>query len=299
MPTLQSTRWCFTTNNYTQDHITLFSTFFETDDVVYAIVGREQGEQGTPHLQGFCILSRNRTHRWIRERLPHSHIEKARGSSKQAAEYCKKENDFSEFGEFPGAQGKRTDLEEVLAWSDQFELDHGRAPTSPEVAQEHPSTYIRYPRVVRALFHRAERPKLRTGELRQWQRELNDALAEDPDDRTIQFFVDYEGGNGKTWFQQYFLTHNKKSQLLTIGKRDDLAHAIDESCTVFLFNVPRDGIQFLQYTVLEQLKDRMVFSPKYNSRLKILQNKCHVVVFTNEDPDMTKMSADRYVITQL
>jgi hypothetical protein len=87
--------------------------------------------------------------------------------------------------------------------------------------------------------------------------------------------------------------------LLAPGKRDDLAHAIDVSKSVFLFNVPRGSMEFLQYGVLEQLKDRVIFSPKYESTTKVILQKTHVVVFCNEEPDLTKMSADRYVIRNL
>jgi len=44
------------------------------------------------------------------------------------------------------------------------------------------------------------------------------------------------------------------------------------------------------------LKDRFVFSPKYDSKTKWLSNQPHVVVFMNEHPDMTKLSHDRYRI---
>lgn len=92
--------------------------------------------------------------------------------------------------------------------------------------------------------------------------------------------------------------HSDKTQVLSIGKRDDIAHVIDVSKSVFFFNVPRGGMEFFQYTILEQLKDRMVFSPKYNSKMKFLHKTPHVLVFCNEEPDLTKMSEDRYHIVR-
>ena len=41
-----------------------------------------------------------------------------------------------------------------------------------------------------------------------------------------------------------------------------------------------------------------MFSPKYNSRMKILDKVSHVVVLMNEMPDRNKLSADRYKITR-
>ena len=43
------------------------------------------------------------------------------------------------------------------------------------------------------------------------------------------------------------------------------------------------------------MKNGYVFCSKYESRVKQL-SPCHVVVFMNEDPDMNKLSKDRYVI---
>jgi hypothetical protein len=111
------------------------------------------------------------------------------------------------------------------------------------------------------------------------------------------FYVDDEGGKGKSWFQAWYLTKNpEKTQVLSAGKRDDIAHTIDKTKSVFFFNIPRGGMEYLQYPILEQLKDRMVFSPKYNSTMKFLTAVPHVVVFCNEHPDMNKMSLDRYII---
>lgn len=85
-------------------------------------------------------------------------------------------------------------------------------------------------------------------------------------------------------------------QRLSIGRRDDLAFAIDVSKRLFVFDIPRGSMEYLQYNILEQLKDQMVFSPKYQSATKILPHPVHVIVFTNENPDLTKMTPDRYKI---
>jgi hypothetical protein len=74
---------------------------------------------------------------------------------------------------------------------------------------------------------------------------------------------------------------------------------VDESKRIFLFNIPRGQMEYLQYSVMEQLKDRMVFSPKYQSSTKLLRFVPHVVVFCNEAPDMEKMTADRYILKEL
>lgn len=297
MPSRQATRVVFTTNNYTQAHEQAISDFLNGEDVRYGIFGREVGESGTRHLQGFAIVTRQRTLHWFRNHLPHSHIEFARGTSQQARDYCKKDGDFLEFGDFPANGGSRSDLQQLFEWSDEFTIAHGRAPNSPEVARAFPREYTKYPRLVRTLFHRADPPELQTGQPRQWQADLAAELEEEADRRSVIFYVDPDGGNGKTWFQQWFFTnHPNDVQILSIGKRDDLAHVIDPTKKTFFFNVPRGGMEYFQYTIAEQLKDRMVFSPKYNSRMKFMMQNVHVVVFCNEDPDMEKMTEDRYIL---
>ena len=73
--------------------------------------------------------------------------------------------------------------------------------------------------------------------------------------------------------------------MVGVRKRDDIAHCIDMTKSVFLFNMPSGRMEFLQYTILQQLKDLNGFSPNYNMVMKILCSKCHVVVFCNEQPD--------------
>lgn len=295
-----SKRWCFTLNNYSDEQLASVTEFLTRDPPVkYGIFGKEVAESGTPHLQGFAIFFSNQRLRAVRGYIPRAHWEQARGTSQQAADYCKKDGDFTEFGTFPANQGRRTDLEVALAWATEFEESNGRAPESPDIAKHQPSVYLRCPRFARMCQHRAQPRQLEFGDAKPWQRELEAALQEEPDDRTVRFIVDVDGGKGKTWFQRWYLTKYPETQILSIGKRDDLAMAVNVSCRCFFFNIPRGGLELLQYTILEQLKDKVVFSPKYHSGTKYLHSACHVVVFTNEEPDQTKMSRGRMNITYL
>jgi len=107
--------WCFTLNNYTDED----QARLRAVDCTYLIFGREVGEQGTPHLQGFVI-----THTRIRlaqvkvllgtDRV---HVEKARGSPEQADDYCKKDGDFECIGT-PPARRKRTRDELAVEFRD-------------------------------------------------------------------------------------------------------------------------------------------------------------------------------------
>lgn len=290
---MQSKRWCFTLNNYTAEEFASFITKGDDPSVVYMVFGREVGENGTPHLQGFIIFNRNFRFRRVKEFLsPRVHVEVTRGTSQQASDYCKKDGDFIERGVLPGPQGRTNRFDDFRDWV--MSCDH--KPTPSEVALQFPSIYLQYGRVMEWIDlvygHKMTVPS----PFRPYQQALADDLKEDADDRVVKFIVDEEGNKGKSFFVRKYFLENSDTQVLSIGKRDDLAHCIDESKRVFLFDLPRSGAEFLQYSVLEQLKDGFIFSPKYNSRTKILSKKAHVCVFMNEQPDFTKLSEDRYEI---
>ena len=296
----KSRRLVFTLNNYTSDEEQKVADHLDSDLVKYGIYGRETGAEGTPHLQGFVIYPQPQRFSYFhRLACARAHLEVARAKSANAADYCKKEGDFEEFGELPDAQGKRSDIDNFKEWVSNLTTP----PSEREIARAFPALFLRYRQNLMDLGrHLGPEPifGLGDGNLRGWQRELEQSLEEDPDDRTVQFLLDPDGGSGKTWFVKYWLEkHPTHTQVLSIGKRDDLAHAVDPSKTIFLFDIPRGGMEYLQYSVLEKLKDGIIFSGKYASMAKILPNKVHVIVFCNERPDVLALTHDRYKITEL
>ncbi len=303
--------WCFTHNNYTEPDLTILRQYGERigqrdDSLVYLVYGREVGDGGTPHLQGYLCFPSPKSFNQVRALFqPLSaapHVEKSRGTPTQASTYCKKDNDFEEFGCLPAGHGRRTDLDRFIEWVPGQYESRGRPPSESECALAFPALFLRYRRNMLDLSTMLCPPPVFVpdgSELRDWQVELETSLDSEADDRTIRFYVDTDGGKGKSWFIRYYISKQKDAQLLGIGKRDDIAHMIDTSKRFFFFNIPRGSIEYLQYTVLEQLKDRMVVSPKYNSHVKVFPTNVHVVVMTNEEPDQSKMSADRYIITTL
>lgn len=305
MPSPISRRWCLTLNNYSEEEyhhlITINVGLPDGGPVKYCIVGKETGNSGTPHLQAFVIFHKPRRLTGVKTLLgDRYHIEAARGTSQQARDYCRKDGTFVEFGDFPGNSGTRTDLNDIVKWADDFEQANGYPASAVDFAREQPIAYIRYPRFIECARLRAAPFRLQFGEPRLWQRELATTLDGEADDRTILFYIDEVGNTGKSWFQRWYLTENPETtQVLGVGKRDDLAFMVDESKSVFLFNIPRGQMEFFQFAVLEMIKDRLVTSTKYHSRQKILRENAHVVVFANEYPDMAKLSEDRVVIKHL
>ena len=65
----------------------------------YVIFGREKGDNGTPHLQGYVELLTRQRLQPVKVLLGgRAHCEISRGTSHQAIEYCKKEGDYEEYG---------------------------------------------------------------------------------------------------------------------------------------------------------------------------------------------------------
>lgn len=298
MTTSRAKNWVFTVNNYSDHDQSTLRELGGSAGTSYLVFGREAGTSGTPHLQGYIQFGVRTSFTNVRTRLPNgTHIEVARGSPGQAASYCKKDGAFEEFGESPGVgQGRRTDFERFQEWIREL----GKYPSKRELISQWPGLYARYRNALDAIIDATlPIPDPMEGVLRPWQRELQTYLEGEPNDRHILFYVDSTGNAGKSWFCRFMLSQGDTVQVMKIGKRDDMAHAVDKSKSIFLLDIPRSQMVFLQYSVLEMLKDRLVFSPKYMSEMKFLRHVPHVVVFCNEHPDMNVMTGDRYQITDV
>jgi Putative viral replication protein len=292
--------WCFTINNYNDVDQQRLRSLGGDAGLTYLIFGRERGTTGTPHLQGY-IQFRNAKVFAVVKRIvgERAHLEKSFASPDSAATYCKKEGDYEEFGTAPVGSGKRTDLIEFIDWLQSLE----NRPSLREIIIAFPALYNRSGTrlwdFVDAHVPRTALVPVENVVLREWQQDLVSDLGDGVDDRTISFYVDPVGNTGKSFICRYLMTVRDDVQCLRIGKRDDLAHAIDQTKKVFLIDVPRSQMQFLQYSILEMLKDRTVFSPKYHSGMKVLSTTPFVIVFCNENPDMEALSEDRYDIKQI
>lgn len=292
---IRAKRWCFTTNNPTEDDEQyFFGELSEHELVEYLCIGREVGESGTPHFQGYVIFKQPRSTAQARELLPRSHLTVSRGTPKQASDYCKKDGNYEEFGELPASQGKRTDIDRYVEWLKS--LEEGTFPTERDIANAHPNMYCKYKaRALELREHILPRPSIQAGQPKDWQVRLREILEAPAEDRPVIFATDEEGGKGKSWFCRWMMTElPEQVQCIGVGKRDDIAHSIDPSKRIFLMNVPRTQMEYLNYSVLEMIKDRLVYSPKYESQMKVIRSLAHVVVFSNELPDMNKMTHDRY-----
>jgi hypothetical protein len=139
MPSRQAKHWCWTLNNFTEDEFQALQALGqERPGIKYLVFGKEKGETGTPHLQGFISFEKKTTFKTaklvISER---AHLEPAKGSPAQASDYCKKDGEFEEFGTCPKGKGARSDLEDVAK-----KVKNGAR--MRDIAEEHPAAVLRY-----------------------------------------------------------------------------------------------------------------------------------------------------------
>jgi len=111
---MQSKNWCFTLNNFDDSD----EVKFQNLDCKYIVYGREIGENGTPHLQGFIAFNTNQRLAGVKKVDPRAHWEVAKGTAKQASDYCKKDGQVFEKGDIPVSKG----AQDKKRWSESLAL---------------------------------------------------------------------------------------------------------------------------------------------------------------------------------
>jgi len=139
----KSNRFCFTKNNYTELDVAILSGDC-TKYFKYWCFGKEVGENGTPHLQGYFEFDHSMKLRITAAAnriqllgLEGYHLDIARGTAQQNITYCSKDGDFFEGGERPKGRGKRTDLDDVCALI-------AKGGSMMEVVEEFPAQFVKF-----------------------------------------------------------------------------------------------------------------------------------------------------------
>lgn len=141
--------------------------------------------------------------------------------------------------------------------------------------------------------------KLPITTFRPWQAKVWDLYQTEPDDRSIYWFYDYQGGTGKTAMAKYLCI--KGDALYVNGKASDVkcavAQAKEKGMTIkcVIWGIPRSQEKYVSYAAIEEIKDGIFFSGKYESA-QVIINSPHIFVFSNFYPETTALSADRWKI---
>lgn len=153
-------------------------------------------------------------------------------------------------------------------------------------------------------LYRKQKPRIddmQTVQLHPWQAKLMEITAK-PTDREVYWVCGYKGNEGKTWFQNYletFYGFSRVSRLDLCNKTSNIHHALSkrplQTTDIFLFNDTRAGGETGQnYVVLEHIKDGCALTSKYSSKLITFKTPNMIIVFSNNSPHTSYLSADRW-----
>lgn len=303
---------CWTYNNYAESSVTLIKGLVGKCGIKYICFGREVGESGTPHLQGYMQANHDMFARFKKAFEANIHMEKQKGDSKQAKDYCEKDGDFFEAGAYEHIespkkrQGARKDHDEVKEL-----ISQGKS--YQEIVDTNFGYAAKYGRFIKEQVSAQMQKNGKASLLAEyegvswkpWQQALLDILEEEPCKRKIHWIWEPTGNVGKSWFAKYCAL-TKSALVLESGKKMDMAYIYAQKPTKIVFvdlsrtTAPVEGKDFLHgmYSLCENLKNGHMMSTKYES-VSLLFGVPHVVVFANWEPDYTKWSADRYNVVRI
>lgn len=272
-------------------------------DLRYASYQLETGAEGTLHFQGYLEFHRpQRLAAVKRGQFVYAHFEVRRGTRIQARDYTQKPEGQCcgpwTHGTWIGGQGARTDLNDAAT-------DLLGSRDLRQFALQHPGMYVKHHAGFAKLLE-TTRPLPEQPEpvWRPWQLDALAIVDGLPDPRKVHWFVDYEGGKGKSFLVRYLAT-NRGALPLSSARHDRLLQAFNGE-RVVTFDFSRDvssagagggsdAHDRTPYAVIESIKNGVVFSGFYGGGPRIYGIP-HVLCFSNFDPDQTKLSADRWDI---
>lgn len=288
--------WCITIFDYDLDEIDMYDKQY----IKYIIMQEEEcPKTNKKHLQGYVEFTKSVRFTYVKDVFGQSvHVEKRRGSQEQAINYCKKDETSTgfryEYGR-PARQGERTDLSKLL--NDYMKMD------TVDFIENNPESYHKYSKMLKEYkelkIMKIQKEKLidnhKIEMLTYTQLKMIKAL-NDQTDREISWIYDEKGNNGKTWLSKYLVAH-KNAAYYSNCKTADIALAYNYE-PIVVFDFSRSLEDHVNYNIIECMKNGMLFSNKYNSKLKIFDTP-KIIVMANFYPDISKLSNDRWNIITL
>lgn len=136
-----------------------------------------------------------------------------------------------------------------------------------------------------------------------WQKKILAIMDQEPDPRKIYWIYDPVGSAGKSDFTKYCAFH-RGAQFMGWAKYADAANLVYKAKKrhIFIFDLtrskPRDFSDGDIYSAIESVKSGMINNTKYETET-VFFRKPHVVVFSNDQPNLKKLSADRWQIYEI
>lgn len=227
-----------------------------------------------------------------------THLSVAIGSSMDNRRYCTKDDTRVlgpwEFGEIPsvGRPTSKHTLDEAVAALEEAKYD------LDVLARSQPVLFGKFHRQLEAITARCQpKPVVDFSQPREWQSKVVDLIKTQADSRSVNWFVDLEGSQGKTYLSKHLIAEYD-AFYCTGGRHLDVCHAYNNQ-NIIIFDFTREKEDHICYSTIETLKNGLVFSSKYNSTTKVRPHNAHILIFANFEPDQSKLSQDRWRITRL
>lgn len=134
------------------------------------------------------------------------------------------------------------------------------------------------------------------------RQEIMDIIEKEPDNRTINWIWSDKGGVGKTSTCAY-IEHNFEGVCIVNGKGADIKNQVinylkDNELDILIINVPRCNENHVSYAAMEEIKDGLIYSGKYEGGFANIEHP-HVIVISNFTPEQHKLSEDRWNIKKI
>ncbi|AXQ65671.1 MAG: putative viral replication protein [Cressdnaviricota sp.] len=140
---------------------------------------------------------------------------------------------------------------------------------------------------------------LKKEQLYDWQTSVVSIIEQEPDDRTIHWYWEDIGNVGKSALVRYLVL--KHNALLVSGRGQDIKFLISQQAQppdIIIYDIPRTAENYVNYTALEEIKNGVFCSSKYESKMCVI-NPPHIICFANFEPFLEAVSADRWCVTNL
>ena len=142
--------------------------------------------------------------------------------------------------------------------------------------------------------------------LRPWQKALLEYIK--PSTREVIWVIGRHGNEGKSWFQEYMESKFGWGKVICgmdiKMKKGSICHVLSKrslmTTDTFLFDVGKANTDHgVNYELLEKIKNGRIVASKFDSKELKFNTPNTVVVFSNEKPDVSELSKDRWKIFQI
>lgn len=144
---------------------------------------------------------------------------------------------------------------------------------------------------------------LKRKQLYKWQEKVVKLVEKPVDDRKIYWFWESKGNVGKSALVRYLVL--KHNAILISGKGADIKYQIktfyDTHGTgpkIVIYDIPRTAENYVNYTALEEVKNGLFASNKYESSMVVI-NPPHFLCFANFEPYLGAVSLDRWAVCKV